>query len=174
MNEIELLREQLATERRRVREVASACAAAHGSAPASPGDGALEALRGACAEYLGCVLDWFDRRDARLGELYARRPPVDAGPGALAALDLAGRGREALEELKTRGSARESWQALARFIRGPWDARRDAIEALLASNQRVADWRAITGVDADSVCHERALFARVVAVLPAGSAPGPA
>ena len=174
MNEIELLRNQLATERRHVREVASACLAAHGGAPPAAGDAALEALRGACGEYLGCVLDWFDRRDARLGELYARRPPADAGRAALAALDPAGRGREALEKLGVRGAARESWQALARFIHGPWDARRGAIEALLASNQRVADWRVISGVDADSVCHERALFARVVAALPSGSALGPA
>jgi|SRR5215467_3416445 len=174
MNEIELLREQLATERRHVREVASACAAACGGAPAAPGDVALEALRGACAEYLRCVLDWFDRRDARLGELYARRPSADAGPGALAALEPAGRGHEALEELVTRGPASESWQALARFIHGPWDARRGATDALLASNQRIADWRAIAGVDADSVCHERALYARVRAALPSGSAPGPA
>ena len=174
MNEIELLRDQLATERRHVREVASACAAAHVSAPPAPGDAALEALRGACGEYLGCVLDWFDRRDARLGALYARRPPADAGRTALAAVDLAGRGREALEKLTARGPARESWQALARFTHGPWDARRGAIEALLASNQRVADWRVFGGVDADSVCHERALYACVRAALPSGTVLGPA
>ena len=48
------------------------------------------------------------------------------------------------------------------------------IEALIASNQRVADWRAFGGIDADSVCHERALYARVRAALPSGSALGPA
>ena len=174
MNEIELLRNQLAAERRHVREVASACAAAHTGARPAPGDAALEAFRGACAEYLGCVLDWFDRRDARLGELYARHSPADAGQRALAALGMAGRGREALEELEARGPAGGSWQALSRFIHGPWDARRGAIEALLASNQRIADWRVFGGIDADSVCHERALYARVRAVLPSGSALGPA
>lgn len=184
MNEIELLRDQLATERRRVREVASACAAAHVAPPAplgaaalggaALGGAALEALRAACTDYLGCVLGWFDRRDQRLGELCAQHPPEDAGRAALAALDLPGRGREALEKLNARGPAHESWQALARFIHGPWDARRGAIEALLASNQRVADWRAFSGLDADSVCHERALYARACAALPSGTSLGPA
>jgi hypothetical protein len=174
MNEIELLRNQLATERLHVREVASACAAALAAGPQAQGDAALETLRGACGDYLALVLDWFDRRDARLGELYAQRPPADAGRTALAALDLAGRGREALEEMTALGPARESWQALARFIHGPWDERRGAVEALLASNQRVADWRVFGGIDADSVCQERALYARVRAALPSGSALGPA
>jgi len=174
MNEIELLRNQLATERRHVRAITSACAAALVSAPSAPGEAALEALCGACGEYLGCVLDWFDRRDARLAELYARRPSADAGSTVLAALNLPGRGREALEKLRARDPAPESWQALARFIHGPWDARRGAIEALLASNQRVADWRVFGGVDADSVCHERALYARVRAALPSGTALEPA
>src|ERR1700739_2333428 len=135
MNEIELLRNQLATERRHVREVASACATAHAGAP-EPGDAALAALRGACGEYLGCVLDWFDRRDACLGELYARGPRDAEGRAALAALDLPGRGREALGKLDARAPARESWQELARFILGPWDARRRAIYALIASHPR--------------------------------------
>lgn len=174
MNEIELLRAQLATERRHVREVASACAAAHVSAPAGPADAALEPLRGACGEYLALVLDWFDQRDERLGELCARHPPPEVGGTALAALDLAGRGREALERLEQPGPARERWQALARFINGPWDARRGAIEALLASNPRAADWRAFGAIDADSVWQERALYARVRAALACGSAPGPA
>lgn len=174
MNEIELLRDQLATERRHVREVASACAAALANASPGPGDAALEALRGASGEYLGCVLNWFDRRDERLGRLYARQPAADAGGMAPAALGLPGHGREALRRLEQSGPARESWQALARFIDGPWDARRAAIEALLAANPRVADWRAFGGIDADSICQERALYARVRAALPSGRALGAA
>lgn len=161
MNEIELLRNQLASERRHVREVASACAAAHAAAPARPGDAALEALRGACGAYLALVLDWFERRDQRLGELCAQHPPPDSG-------------RTALEMLKQAGPEPETWQALAEFINGPWDARRGAIEALLASNPRVADWRAFSGIDADSICKERALYGRVRAALPSGQPPGPA
>jgi hypothetical protein len=174
MNEIELLRNQLTTERRHVREVASACAAAHAAAPVRSGDTALEALRGASGEYLTLVLDWFDRRDQRLGELYARHPPADPGRTALATLGPVAHGREALERLKQAGPAPEAWQALAGFINGPWDARRDAIEALLNSDPRVADWRAFSGIDADSICQERALYGRVCAALPSGKRPGPA
>jgi hypothetical protein len=160
MNEIELLRNQLATERRHVREVASACAAALVRASARPGDAAPEALRAACSEYLGHMLEWFERRDQRLREQYAQHPATDSG-------------RIALERLKQAGPAPETWQSLAEFINGPWDTQRGAVEALLASNSRVADWRAFCGIDADSVCQERALYARVRAALPSGSPPGP-
>ena len=173
MNEVELLRNQLVTERRHVREVVSACATAPAGAPAHPGNAAPEALRAACAEYLGCVLGWFDRRDRRLDELYALRPVADPGRTALAALGIAGHSREALERLKQAGPAPGTWQSLAAFINGPWDARRGAIEALLASNPRVADWRALAGIDADSVSEERALYARVRAALRPGNAAGP-
>jgi len=174
MNEIELLRNQLATERRRVREVASACAAVHRADPAMCDPEALATLRGACTAYLGCVLDWFDRRDERLRELSAPRPGGDAGPALEAALNLSGRGRAALAKLVGEGPTRDSWQVLAGFIDGPWDTRRGAIEAALATNPRVADWRAFSGIDADSVWQERALYARFRAALPAGSRPGPA
>lgn len=172
MNEIELLRDQLATERRHVREVASACAAAHLAESAASDPVVLEPLREACTAYLGRVLDWFDGRDERLGELCARLPAGDAGRSALAALALPGRGREALAGLEAAESASESWQALAQFINGPWDARRGAIEASLAAIARVADWRAFGRVDADSIWQERALYARFRAALPAGTPPG--
>ena len=149
MNEIELLRAQLAIERRHVREVAACGAAA-----------APEAWRQVCAEYLECVLGWFDERDARLLELYARRPPGDADRRAVAALAAGGGGRAALERLAAAEAAHGGWRDLERFIHGPWDARRAAVEALLATNQRVADWRAFGGIDADTIGRERALYAR--------------
>ncbi len=167
MNEIELLRNQLATERRHVRAVASACAAAHLAGGAMQGGTALEALRRACTEYLGCMLDWFDQRDERLDALYPHISAGDEGRRARA-VDLSGRGREALDRLEQGGPAHETWQAVARFINGAWDARRGAIEAALGANTRVADWRAFARVDADSVCQERALYARVRAALPEG------
>jgi hypothetical protein len=174
MNEIELLRNQLATERRRVREVASTCAAAHRAEPAMCDPEALASLRAACTAYLACVLDWFERRDERLRELSAPRPGGDPGPALEAALNLSGGRGAALARLAADGPARDRWQVLAGFIDGPWDTRRGAIEAALASNPRVADWRAFSGIDADSVWQERALYARFRAALPAGSRPGPA
>lgn len=174
MNEIELLRNQLATERRRVREVASACAAAYRAEPATRDQEALAALRGACGAYLGCVLAWFDQRDERLRELSAAQPAADAGRTLEAALNLSGRGHEALARLAGDGPAGDSWRALAGFIDGPWDSRRAAIEAALAADTRVEHWRAFGGIDADSVQHERALYARFRAALPAGSRHAPA
>ena len=173
VNEIELLRSQLATERRHVREVASACAAASLGAPPAPAAAAPAAWRGACREYLGCVLEWFDERDARLAKLRARLPAGEADRAAVAALGAGGGAREALERLAGESAEHQSWQDLARFINGPWDTRRAAVEALLATNPRVADWRAFAGIDADSICRERALHARCRAALPADSAAGP-
>jgi hypothetical protein len=168
MNEIQLLRDQLAAERRHVREVASACAAACRAEPAPAGGAALVALAEACRDYLECVLAWFDQRDARLGELYARLPAAGAGGEARGALDLSGHGRDALDRLRAAGTAHEDWAALARFVNGAWDTRRSAIEALLASSLRVTDWRAVSGIDADTIYEERALYSRVRAALPAG------
>ena len=152
MNEIELLRTQLSTERRHVREVAASCAAAARGMPSAPAGSAPDAWRQACTEYLGCVLEWFDERDARLLELYDLK--------AVAALGDGGHGREALERLAADSASHSRWQDLERFINGPWDARRAAVEALLATNPRVADWRAFGGIDADSISRERVLYAR--------------
>lgn len=168
MNEIQLLRAQLATERRHVREVASACAAAHLGGAGAPQGAALEAFGAACTEYLGCVLDWLDRRDQRLGELYSTLPAGDAVRKALETLDPRGRGRDALAGLEAGASAREAWAALAQFVNGAWDARCGAVEQLLVANTHVADWRLFGGIDADSVYQERALYARVRTALPAG------
>jgi len=160
VNEIELLRTQLATERRHVREVAASCAATARGVPSAPAGSAPDAWRQACTEYLGCVLEWFDERDARLLELYTRRPAAEADRKAVAALGDGGPGREALERLAADTASHSRWQDLERFINGPWDARRAAVEALLATNPRVADWRAFGGIDADSICRERVLYAR--------------
>jgi hypothetical protein len=173
VNEIELLRTQLATERRHVREVASSCAAASPGAPPASAGTASAAWHLPCTEYLGCVLDWFDERDARLAELYARLPAGDADRKAVAALGAGGRGREALERLAA-DDAHRGWQELAQFINGPWETQRAAVEALLARNPRVADWREFGRIDADSIGLERALYTRCRGALPAGSTLGPA
>ena len=149
MNEIELLRRQLADERRHVREVASACAAASLAAATALAGDMPAAWQRACSAYLECVLGWFDERDARLPDRTA-----------LAALGPTHRERKALE--------RAAWQDLAQLINGPWDERRAAIDALLATNPRVADWRALSRIDADSIRRERELYARCRAALPAG------
>lgn len=176
MNEIQLLRAQLVTEHRHVREVVCACVAAHAAAGGVRDVAALAAFRQACAEYLGCVLGWFEERDQRLAGWYAALPADDPGRGALAALGERGSGAEAMERLAAAitpervsaadGSAAGGWRELALFVAGAWDARRGSIEALLASKLRVADWRAFSRLDADSIVEERTRYARVRATLP--------
>ena len=86
-------------------------------------------------------------------------------------LSRAGTSREALARLEaalgsgavgaTGADAQERWAAFGQFFEGPWRTRRDAIDSLLQRNVRVADWRAISFVDADSIVEERARYARV-------------
>jgi hypothetical protein len=156
VNEIQLIREQLATERLHVTTVASACAARW--------PGAAD-LRLAGTDYLLCVLGWFDARDRRLRELAGTRAVEDAlaQPGASAA---------ALEKLQAaQGAPPVAWQALAEFIGAVWGRRRDAIDALLATITRPADWRAIAAIDADSILDERRRFACVNSACPPPALP---
>jgi hypothetical protein len=178
MNEIQLIRSQLATEREHARTIANTCAAALARAGTLPSGSPLELFRQACVDYLVCVLAWFEERDQRLADLsQARLPPEDPGRRALeGVLARRGRSREALEKLEAAFAASpaggdgagRSWREFAQYFNGVWSTRRDAIDALLAPNPRVADWRALGGLDADSVLEERRRYARVCAALPAG------
>ena len=61
MNEVELIRNQLALERAHVGAVATACAnAMQGDAGAFATGESLGQFRRACVEYLACVLAWFE------------------------------------------------------------------------------------------------------------------
>lgn len=171
MNETQLIRAQLGTEREHVIEAATACAngprGRAGGAPASdPG-----LLRVACREYLGCVLGWYELRDQRLSRLAVTLGEADPRSRTVAELlALPGDAREALDRLATAAShgTSQGWDELARFIRGPWNARRDALERSL--DPRASDWRLISGIDADSILEERARFARLATLAPTGGA----
>jgi hypothetical protein len=183
MNEIELIRGQLLTERLHATAVANACATALGrSELVAPTTGSpLEEFRQACVEYLVCVLTWFEERDQRLIELWhARLAPGDSDRRALDDLLASrGRSREALEKLaaalassaepSAEADAHGSWEEFAQFFNGVWRARRDAIDALLRPNNRTIDWRHFGGIDADSILEERSRYARVHSTLPAGA-----
>jgi hypothetical protein len=168
VDEIQLIRRQLATESDHVAAVARACAAAlAGAEPESAAPGpALTAFRDAAVEYLVRLLAGFEERDERLRDLYARRPADDPERRSVEQL-LAGGGssREALEQL-----GRAHWQEFSRLIAGPWKARRDAIERILSSHPRAADWRAVAGIDADSILEERRRYAQLRQRLPHGLA----
>jgi hypothetical protein len=182
MNEIQLIRGQLTAEREHAGAVANACVSAlqragGGGVPDGP---ALAEFRQACVDYLACLLAWFEERDQRLADL--AHTGLDAAEPARGALQevLArpGHSREALEKLEAAcsagsasgrgGALRDSWQDFASFFATVWGTRRDALDALLAANPRVADWRSVAGIDADSILEERQRYARVCALLPPG------
>jgi hypothetical protein len=175
MNEIEIIRGQLLTERQHADAVASACATAlQRSESTSHG---LAEFRQSCVDYLVCVLAWFEERDQRLGDLARALGPADPARRALEdALAQPGRSRETLERFAAAvastatgsGSSQVSWSEFARYFSGAWSARRDAVDALLAPNPRVGDWRAVAAIDADSILEERQLYARVSERLPSG------
>jgi hypothetical protein len=178
MNEIELIRRQLDTEREHAGMVARACAAVLGRAgSAAPASGTpLEAFRQSCVDYLVCVLAWFEERDRRLGALVNNYGPEHPTRDALdEALARRGRSRDALEKLEAAfAQAPESqapknlWAEFAHFLDGPWASRRDALDALFAAHPRPAEWRQVSGVDADGILEERARYAHIEKCLPAG------
>jgi len=180
MNEVQLIRNQLALERAHAAAVANACATARPSgAGAEPASDSPGLFRAACVDYLACVLAWFEERDQRLVDLIqARLGAADPVRRAFEeALARHGRSREALAKLESAcaGNAgpdhrarQQGWREFTEYFNNAWSTRRDALDALLASNSRVSDWRSFAGIDADSILEERRRYAQVRAEVPAG------
>jgi hypothetical protein len=179
MNEVQLIRQQLALERQHVDAVANVCAALAGAAADGAAVEGLAQFRRACVDYLACVLAWFEERDQRLAELLQARTSVAEPPRQAIeeALARAGRSRETLAKLEaacaasaaSSSSARQqAWREFGEYFNSAWSARREAIDALLATNSRVTDWRTLGGIDADSILEERRRYARVQAQAPPG------
>jgi len=177
MNELEIIRAQLAVEQSHAADVTHACATVFAATePTPPTDAAL--FREACVGYLVWVLARFEERDQTLSELLASRQPT--ANGAAAARELAsligqpGTSREALSRLEAAlaagdtPAARAGWLEFARFFDSAWVPRRLALERALAEHLPVADWRTVCAIDADFILEERNRFARVVAHLPEG------
>ncbi|MDE2051878.1 MAG: hypothetical protein KGJ72_12765 [Gammaproteobacteria bacterium] len=182
MNELEIIRSQLAVEQSHAAEVANAGAAVFGSTGAAAAPSATTALfREACVSYLVWVLARFEERDQTLSELLASRQSPAGGAAAASARHLtsliggSGTSREALSRLESALAAGESqaartgWQEFARFFNAAWAPRRASLERALAEHLGVADWRAVCAIDADSILDERNRYTRVIAQLPAGS-----
>jgi len=181
MNEVEIIRSQLAAEQSHAAEVVNACAAVFGSAGSAAGSADTTArFREVCVSYLVWVLARFEERDQTLSELLAtRQSEADGAPGEAvrqlgALVSRTGTSREALSRLEAAfaggdsDGARAHWQEFARFFDSAWAPRRAALEAALAEHLDVADWRAVCAIDADSILDERNRYRRVVAQLPAG------
>ncbi|MGH8139678.1 MAG: hypothetical protein ACREVV_16005 [Steroidobacteraceae bacterium] len=143
MNELDIIQQQLATERRHFAEVAGACASALRSAGTAQGREFLQA----CDGYFHFAL-------ARL----------EANPGHQALQRLA----TARETDACEAGAR--WHEFLQFCSAAWRRRCDSLDAAFQDNLPVAQWRDLAGIDADSILAERALFARVKATLPPGIA----
>jgi hypothetical protein len=182
MNELEIIRAQLAVEQAHAAEVVDACAAVFGRTdPVPPPSDATKLFREASVSYLVWVLARFEERDQTLAEvLAARQPPANsaAAAGARQLATLVGRtgtSREALSRLEAAlgagepSAARAGWQEFGRFFNSAWTPRRAALEAALVEHLGVADWRAVCGIDADSILDERNRFGRVAAQLPPGT-----
>lgn len=170
MDEIELIREQLAIERARLISVLNTCADALDGARRAAGDGTtIAAFVSAGREYLEGVLAAFAERDRRLVSLCAGLPESPERRALEQALAGAGDSAAALKMLATASTARrEGWPELARYVSGAWSARREALDSWLAAHRRTRDWRAVAALDADSIVLERARFARLQSLRPAG------
>jgi hypothetical protein len=177
VNELQVIRTQLASERAHARAVANAL-------PVAGRGIAAETFIRACVDYLAWILSGFEERDQRLADVLRGSPGEFDRTALQAALGRDGRSHEALTRLaaafaegapETRASQR--WQAFAQYFNDTWSARRSAIEAALASLARVDDWRAVSGIDADWILEERRRYAQIEAQRPAGislGAPTPA
>jgi len=195
MNEIEIIRSQVAAERQRVAEVA---ALAPGGAPgarltgseaglptaggARPTGGTtlgasqVSELRQASVDYLVWVLTRFEARDLALADLIRSRLAADDDTRRAAEDLLAHKGtsREALAKLEAALGGRApatdpQWREFLEFLTREWRPRRDKLDALLERALQVTEWRAVSAIDADSILEERRRFARVKAALPPAS-----
>jgi len=172
VNELQLIRHQLRSERNRAGELAAAFATA------GAGDGS--AFRQTCVDYLVFVLTRFEERDQMLTDLIrARFAESDATRMSLHdALARPGASREALTKLEAALGATPAASAprsaasaadvdatraaeFAAYLAGAWRMRRDAIDSLQEAHLGIADWRAVSFVDADSIMEERTRYARV-------------
>jgi hypothetical protein len=127
MNELEIIRHQLATERQHVAEVVGAF-----------DDAMLGTGAEAYLDYLAFAL---------------RRLESSAASNALTHLDAVRRAA-----LKDRASRAHEFLQL---FNTEWQRHLQEIDAAGSRNLRVAQWRAIAQVDADSILEERKLYEKV-------------
>ncbi|HEU5442456.1 MAG TPA: hypothetical protein VFU61_01440, partial [Steroidobacteraceae bacterium] len=91
MNELEIIRRQLAVEQSHAAEVANACAAVFGSPGAAATRSEVTTLfREACVSYLVWVLARFEECDQTLSELLGSRQSSAHGAAGMSARHLAG------------------------------------------------------------------------------------
>jgi hypothetical protein len=141
MNEIQIIQQQLGTERLHFSEVANACAAALDSGNLAPG-GEFTAV---CADYFAFAV--------------TRLAGVANGRAALK-----------LEAARSDGPASERWREFLPVFKDESGKHFAAVDSLLTRNPPVTEWRAVSKIDADSIFAERARYDRVKSTLPPGVA----
>lgn len=181
MNEVELIRAQLTTERRHAAQVARACVSALEDPGAQLDSPALASFCQTCVEYLVWVLTRFEERDQLLLERgYRRHGGEDRRRALEEILGRPGTSREALtrlqaaldsgtERVPAAAAPQGPWHTFAQFFSSDWSTRRCALDELMGASATVAEWRAMAGIDADSIVDERSRFARVQATAPPGA-----
>jgi hypothetical protein len=156
MNEIQIIQQQLATERAHFDEVAQVCAARLGA------DSLAADARGASAN--GPDADG-PRADSR-----GANDPGSEGNFAAACADY-------FAFAVTRFDAPQAQQLATQLTRGPrpeflqafTEASRthfERLDAMLTRNLPVTEWRAVSRIDADSIFAERTRYSRVKATTP--------
>ncbi|HNR21703.1 MAG TPA: hypothetical protein PKL49_01630 [Steroidobacteraceae bacterium] len=169
MDELAILRGQIATERRHLIAVKGACRAALPAARQTTGADEFARIAGDYLQHIGRRMLAQDHAHVVL-----LRPRLAAGDVASHRL---------LDELEaTLGQLRTALQALETgtdriaglfdyldFIDSVMAKRRHALEPLLAAHYSIEDWRAAAFVDADSILEERERYAACRAAAPAGA-----
>jgi hypothetical protein len=175
MNEVELIRRQLGVERQHAADVARASANALVAAGSEGPDPLTEVFRQASVDYLVWILSRFEEREQVFHDLLRSRLAADDPSRRVveSAFALAGTSREALAKLETALGATGGtetatrWTEFLRFFSSAWSARRDEIDRLFERQAKIADWRTVADIDADSIVDERNRYARVKATMPA-------
>jgi hypothetical protein len=141
MNEVDFIRQQLASERAHLREILEAVRAA------TPGSGT--------ARPVTVYLEW--ARQRLVAQLGAHRAALSASPG-IAPDTMAQLTRVAEATTRVIDSGTEPPELLAERLRALLDAWSESLDALTARSLRIAHWRKATHLSADSILEERRLY----------------
>jgi hypothetical protein len=169
MNEVELIRTQLATERRHATLVAGACVRALEEAAELLPSLDLTSFCQTCVDYLVWVLVRFEARDRSLlaGGGEDRRKLAEIIGGAGHSRDALARLQSSLERA-TPESLERSWREFAQYFSADWSARRLAVDEIFGRTATLAEWRSMASIDERSILDERNRFVRVQACAPPG------
>jgi hypothetical protein len=158
MNEVELIHRQLATERLHFTAAANACAQVIKTQGAS---GSGEFLQ-MCAEYFAFALA---RLNPATGISLGHEQTCSTRQEGSAAVEEAAR-KLTLARSDTSTMAGERWGEFLQWFANELHVRFAPFEDLKSRNLPVAEWRAMSRIDADSVFTERARYRRIEETLP--------